>query len=95
MELHERVHRGNQASEILNNELFNEIADGFEAKFIEAIKNTATHEIDKREELFAYYRVAKSFKEQFISTLEDAKLAVKEIEHKSAIERAKEWIRDF
>jgi hypothetical protein len=90
----ERLHRGNRAKEVLENEEFQAAFEAIENELTEAWKNSPQRDAEGREKLFQALTMLSKIKQSLTSTMDTGKLALLELQHKNPTmrEKAREFL---
>jgi hypothetical protein len=89
----ERIHRGNRAKEVLENEEFITAFDAIEQELTEAWKTSPQRDSTGREHLFLALTMLGKVKSSLTRSMETGKLAMAELQYrKSLTDKAREYL---
>lgn len=92
----ERVHVGDRAKEVLENEAFAAALQAIEDEVIQAWKTSPARDQAGRENLWIYLHLLQKLRQQLQTTMETGKLATLEIKHQETLlERAKNGLTSW
>ena len=81
-QLHDELHRSQQAELILKNPLVKEVLDSLEKDIISAWENTPMRDAEAREKAWMYYLTVRKFRNTFINFIETGRMASMQLETK-------------
>lgn len=91
--IEKRIYDANRAKEVLENEAFQQAFADIEAEFTKQWKDSPARDQEGREKIWIYLSILNKVKTHLETTLETGKLAQLEIEHRSAMERMKNFLQ--
>lgn len=84
----QRLHRGNRAREVLENEEFAAAFDAIEEELTQAWKQSPQRDADGRERIFLCLTMLSKVRQSLTTTMETGKLALLELQHANPTMRA-------
>ena len=95
IQLRNEMERGNQARELLDNQLIAEFFSENEKEIWQAIKTSPIRNVEDREKLLLMFRTMEKFRSFLVQTLETGKMASLTMEsRRSRLQKAREWISE-
>lgn len=85
----QRASMGDRAREVLENEAYIEAFASIEKELIESWKNSPARDPEGREKLWLMLAMLNKVQKALQSTMDSGKLARKDLEHRSLLERAR------
>lgn len=92
MSMEDEVRRGGKAKEILNNEVFKDAVRAIEEALLLGIRQSAFKDEALREKLCHRYSLLHDLIGQIQTVIETGEMAVEEINRKSLLEKARDFI---
>ncbi len=91
--LDQRLHLGQQAKDLLDNEAFIAAFEATEKEVIDQWTNSPARDAEGREKLWQYLMLLRKVRANLQTTLETGKLAQLELAHKRTLmDRARDWV---
>ena len=88
----QRIYEGNRATEVLQNEVFQNVFAAIEKEMTEQWMNSPARDAEGREKMYMYLQMLKRVKIHLTTAMETGKLTCLELEHKKSLaQRLTSW----
>lgn len=93
MTIEHQIYLANRAKEVLENEAYTSAFEAIKEELVLQWKNSPARDAEGREKIWLMQAMLQKVQNCLQSTLDSGKLAVKELEHRNLMQRAKDWVR--